>query len=379
LKVANRWTALIAALMIAVSPFFVGYAQEIRMYSMSTFFSLLGTVALTDALEKPTKKSIFVWIIGRLFSILATPINVLLIVPDLILIIWTFKNQKEILIRIGKGLIVMGLLWLPFAYTLINALPNFLNDWIAENPKPNLLFIPGKLINFTAFWNIKIVRFLYESDQNLPGLRWEKLVYYFYIFYNLILAFLLILALLQVIKQVRRKSTQPKLLWIATWAIVPFLILLSGSYISGSLMVDRYLAFIAPYYLILITVGFQTIFQKYRLIAWGLAVVYLIALTGGLTHYYTHLYHDDWKGIVALIEAEKKPGDAIGFYAPEWEPHLALPRYYQGSLPLQPLAKPDIDYPQKLNEEFALKILDSLPKNHSRYWFIAYPRTDVGM
>jgi len=377
LKVANRGTALMAAFVMAVSPFFVGYAQEIRMYSMSIFFSLFGTLALTHALEKFTMKSIVVWIIGRLFAISATPINILLIFPDLLLIFVKFKDQKQILIRIGKRLIFMGVIVLPFAYGLIRALPKFLNSWIADNPQPNLLLIPVKLITFTAFWPIKTLQLLYESGQKSPGLGGEEWVCFFYVFYNLILVFLLILGLFQAIKQIKQKSAQPKLLWIAAWAILPFLILLSGSYIIGSLLIDRYLSFIAPYYLILLTVGFQSISRKYRLIAVGLAAVYLIAVTGGLTHYYTHLYHDDWKGIVALIEAEKKPGDAIGFYAPTWENHLALPRYYQGSLPIQSLTNPNIPYPQKLNKELGSKILDLLPANHSRYWLVVYPLTDV--
>lgn len=377
LKVANRWAGLMAAFVMAVSPFFIASAQEIRMYSMSTFFSLLGTVALTDALEKITKKSILVWIISRLFSILATPINVLLIAPDLVLIFWKFKNNKKALLRIWKGLMIIGLIWLPFAYVLMEEMPKFLNDWIADNPKPNIFLLPIHLITFTALWPLKTLRLLVESSQTSPGVGWQELASFFYVFYNLILFVLLILGFLQAIKQVKRKLPQPKLLWIAVWAVLPFLILLAASYISGSLMIDRYLSFIAPYYFILLTVGFQFIFRNYRLMALGLVGVYLIAVTGGLTHYYTHLYRDDLKGIVALIEAEQQPGDAIGFYAPRWEPHLALPRYYKGSLPIQALANPKIRYPDKLNEKLVLEMLNLLPKNQSRYWLVLYHGTDV--
>ncbi len=377
LRVANRWTALMAAFAVTISPFSVGYSQEIRMYSMSTFFSLGGTLALSYGLEKLTLKLIIFWLIGRLLSILATPINILIVPADLILIIWRFKDQKKILVRIGQGLIIGGLIWLPFAYALMKAMPKFLQDWVANNPKPNLFLIPVDLITFTAFWPLKSLRFLYESGQKSPGLGWEEMACAFYAIYNLVLIFLLIVGLGQVLKQVKQNPSQSKLLWIALWAIIPFLILLSASYIGGSLLIDRYLTFIAPYYIILLAVGFQTIFQKYRLMALGLALVYLIAVTGGLTHYYTHLYHDDWKGIVSLIEAEQQPGDAIGFYAPVWEPHLALPRYYKGSLPIQPLAEKGIKHPLKLNKKFVGEMLDSLPANKSRYWLILYPRTDV--
>lgn len=377
LKVANRWTAIIAAFMMAVSPFFIGYAQEIRMYSMGTFFSLLGTIGLMNVLEKVTlKKSIFIWIIGRFLSILTTPINIFLILPDLILIQGNFKNQKKILNTISKGLIIIGLIWFPFIYALIKEIPDFFN-WVADTPKPNLLLIPAKLINFTVFWPVKAVRFSYESAQKSSEFGWEKGIYYFYIFFNLILIVLLALGFLQVIKQVQQKVVKPKLIWIAAWAIFPFLILLSVSYLTGSLLIDRYLIFIAPYYIILLTIGFQTIVQNYRLIGLGIAAIYLIAVTGGLNFYYTHVYHDDWKAVIALIEAEKKSGDAIGFYAKHWQPHLALPRYYKGSLPMQALANPDLNYPNKLNKKLVLEILDLLPQNHSRYWLVLYPQADV--
>ncbi|NEO91442.1 MAG: hypothetical protein F6K56_14845, partial [Moorea sp. SIO3G5] len=50
-RVAGKATGLIAALLLALSPLFINFAQMVRMYTLGTCLGLGGTLALVHALE----------------------------------------------------------------------------------------------------------------------------------------------------------------------------------------------------------------------------------------------------------------------------------------------------------------------------------------
>lgn len=372
LKVASRYVGLVAAFLMAVSPLFVGYAQEIRMYSLSTFLTLWGTLALVDILEENPQQSFRSWMIARGLALLTTPLNVLLLLVDLILLGWKFRDQKHRFRKLGKGLILIGLFWLPFAYVLWKVTPKFMGGWIAKQAKPDVLLVPSILTVFTAFWPLTDLLELSELDFSLAGWGWNENVMLFYMSYTLIAMFVFGIGLVKVSDQVKQKITPPKLLWVASWIFLPSILIIIISYLGGSIWRDRYLMFIAPYYLILLAVGFEQIWRYYRPIALAIAAVYFVAVSGGLIHYYTTTYHDDWKGVAQLIEKNEKPGDIIGLYVVEWEPHLSLPRYYKGSSAFHVMEREKIPRPPTQSPIFVSKMLDSLPPTNSRYWIVVY-------
>ncbi len=379
-KVASRSIGLIAAFLMTISPLFVGYAQEIRMYALSTFLTLWGTLELIDALEETRKNALRSWIIARCLAILTTPLNLFLLLADLILVGWKFRQQKQRFRQIGKGLILIAVLWLPFAYVLMTVMSRFMEGWVAYQRKPDILLIPSILTVFTTFWPITDLPKLNELNLSLEGWGTPETTLAFYMIYTLITVFLFAIGILQVIAQVKQKVSPPKLLWVAIWCLLPSLFILIVSYTGGSIWRDRYLMFVAPYYLILLSVGFQQVWQYYRPIGLGIALIYFMAVSNGLTHYYTTNYHDDWKGIAQLIEANEKPGDKIGFYAPDWEPHLALPRYYKGSASFHVMSDEGLPRPPEETPVFISKILNNLPGSQSnRYWLVVYEPWSRGL
>ena len=62
----------------------------------------------------------------------------------------------------------------------------------------------------------------------------------------------------------------------------------------------------------------------------------------------------------------------IGFFADEWEPHLALPRYYKGSSSLHIMASGKIPPTREEGPSFLPKMFDNLPPTQSRYWIVYY-------
>ncbi len=53
-RLLNRWTGLLAALLLATAPFYVRYAQEARMYTMLTFLALLSLYLFIRAVQAET-------------------------------------------------------------------------------------------------------------------------------------------------------------------------------------------------------------------------------------------------------------------------------------------------------------------------------------
>jgi len=93
------------------------------------------------------------------------------------------------------------------------------------------------------------------------------------------------------------------------------------------------LLFVSPYIFILLAAGFEQVRQWQRQLGVVLAIVYLLAVGGGLGHYYTTLDRNDWHGVEEVIRSNEKPGDVIVYYAPWPDNDESLTRYYQGETP----------------------------------------------
>ncbi len=322
LQFAEKPVALIAALIMAMSPLFIWHSQEIRYYTLSTFITITGTLALIYALENPTNFSLGCWSVTRLLAILTTPLNVTLLLPDTIIFGWKFRQRKRWLIVFGVGLLFICIAWFPIAFDLVtNVGPKFMNNWVKELPKPGIILIIVRLTAFTVFWPLA---FLKLKDTNVIAVGYYQLI-------TLILVCLLGVALFVAFKKRYRSS---KLIWITAWAFLPVGSILFISYIKSSLWIDRYLILVSPYIFILLAEGFMQIWRWQRQIAIILAISYLVAVGGGIGHYYTTLYRNDWRGVVGSIRSNEKPNDIIIYYAPIDYKGYSLTRYYDGQLPL---------------------------------------------
>ncbi len=249
-RLVSKPVGLISALLLTLSPLFINHAQEIRMYGPSTFFGLLGTLALARALESPNKFSIGGWAIARWLAIISTPLNLLLLLPDTVLFAWRFRKEKRVLLSFGIGLIAIFLLWSPWLIRVaINSLsfvggvrqvdtvdPNLVRKF--KDPGPDLFKVLFQVTKFTTWYY-----------GNRPA---SKLIYGFYIFYSVITVSLIGLAIFA-------KRNVQKVGWVAAWGFLPLIPIFLVSQISRSIWVDRYLLFTAPYLFILLVAGFMVV------------------------------------------------------------------------------------------------------------------------
>ncbi|MGB3509104.1 MAG: glycosyltransferase family 39 protein [Microcoleaceae cyanobacterium] len=348
-RLASKPVGLISALFIALSPLFINHAQEVRMYGISTFFGLLGTLILTSALESPNKLSIGGWAIARWLAIISTPLNLLLLLPDTVLFAWRFHKQKRVLFSFGVGLIAVCLLWSPWLINVALSSLDFMggvrgvgtvdpNLIVIKKPSPsiiNVLLQPGR---FTA-WS-------FGKPISTP-------IFWFYNLYSVMVASLIGLGIFD-----RRNSD--KLGWAAAWGFLPLIPIFLVSQISRSLWVDRYIIFTAPYLFILLAAGFIGVWHRWRIPAVAIAAIYFVAIAGGLKRYYSVSDREDWRGLVQLIQTKEQSGDIIVWSASELIPR-ALNHYYGGVATIEVRQDQPQDDPQAVESW-----LQSLPKTQSR-------------
>jgi mannosyltransferase len=379
LAISER-TATIAAFMTAVSPLFVGYGQEIRMYALSTFLTLLGTLALVNILKMPTRLKVLGWALLRWLAVMTTPLNIFLLLPDFLICAWQFRKQLRRLWMIACGMFFILLATLPSVLLLKTKAPEFVTDWVSYQPKPGVRRIAGMLTEFTIFWPFTDLPYTDDLTFAPGSIGQPEIMWFYYLMSTAVVSLFLIWGLFKIVQTARRKSFFHKTFWIACWGFIPVMMILIASYVSSTIWFARYLLFVAPYFIILLAATFEYVWTNYRKVAIAVAAIYMIGVSGGLVHYYTQPYHDDWKGVANTIQAEEQPGDLIGLYPYDWDPQYTLPRYYRGGLPIVLMAGDQSELTQPLvgsETELAEAMLEHLQPTSGRYWLVVYHSRDT--
>jgi mannosyltransferase len=348
-QLVGRGTGLIAALVLALSPLTINHAQEVRMYMVGVFFGLAGTLALAAALQRPTHGLVRWWAGMRLLTMLTAPLNFTLLIPDLLLVGLQFRHQRRFLVRFGRWLLILGLLWLPFLIRSAQAAPEFSTGWVAELlPRPTPLTVIGTFEKFatgsvTPPFGLQL--WIYQRFFDLLGLG--------------------LIGLLGVAFW-RRKSAE-RLFWVAAWALLPLAALFALCYLYSPIWLDRYLLFTAPYVLIWLAAGFTKLWHWRRGLALLVVLAYGVAVGGELAEYYTLQNRQDWRGVAQMIQSEDRPGDVIGVASEDRR--LAVAHYYQGAAAIQVMTVPT-QTPQLPPPQLAAQMLQSLPANAPRFWLV---------
>jgi mannosyltransferase len=315
-RVGGEAVGLVAALLVAVSPLFINFAQMVRMYSMALCLGLSGSLALMQALEQPTWLTTGWWAAARILMIGTTPLTASLLLPDLLLIGWTFRRQPRQLWLFAKSFLLIFLWFIPVLWITVTSRTSLLGSESAATEDVSfsiaavgatLKIIFGKLRKFAAF----------------PFPTPSQAVSLFYQIYTLMLWCLVSIGLL-------RWHRFPKIVWVALWGVLPSVVNFLAS--PGLFETDRYIVFVLPYFLILLAAGFVALWQERRSLAIAAALLYIPAVGGGLFRYYTVQDRQDWQGIMHSISTSEQAGDRIivAVHNPGKAP-LVMKYYYHGN------------------------------------------------
>ena len=354
-RLYNRTTGLIAALLLTLSPLVINHSQEIRMYMLSMFLGLGGSLALTFFLERPKFLTCFWWLGLRILAVLTTPINTLLLIPDTALLRWKFNKQAKLtLTNSRKWFWLSGILIIPSIIILKDVVP------------PLIDFLEGKnldhKIGITAFFGGITRMTIWHLESPLEQLSW----FYEHIFFNLY-AFVLIILL--VVAWLNWKKSIG-LWWAIAWGFGPLIMIFSLSQVFTTLWgVDRYLLFTAPYIFIVLAIGFIKVWHWRKTAALIITVIYIMVVGGALVRYYTLPYREDWRGAVQKISVNENPGDVIALFPNNYLPVLNY--YYQGNSPIYTLERlPKEKVFQQIDKLFFEQMLRDLPQIKSRLWLV---------
>lgn len=281
----------VAALLMAVSPFYIWYAQEARMYAPLVAVVLASSWAFLELVRRPRARVALALFVCAVFGLSLHYLFGLFLLTQLVFLLMSRGRYPRALRWWVLATFAAGgffLLWLAGVVLIPQpGRPNL--DWIPNPQWYDLaLSFYGALLGASAeptFWLNWVTPLL---GLGLAGLG----VMFFW-----------------------KTAARENMRYLVTWLLLPWLFLFFVSMVMAgrSLYVDRYLAaFLAPL-LLLIALGASALYARQRVV---LVVVMGAALTPmlfSLFNMYTmpRYARDDWRGAVAFLTENTQAREAV--------------------------------------------------------------------
>lgn len=304
-KMFGSRTALLAALIMALSPFEIAYSQEVRMYS---FEACLGVLLLYTFYRAYRYNTLLEWagfIIATtlaLYNLYFSVFGVLSLDLFFVVAFWYESRQSKYwsrtkLVRwIGSNLLI-ALLYLPWLMEMLGQVAKVQKSYWIQKPNP---------LEFLRLFNVYTL-----NTTNLTVDGWLATL-------GLLVASITFVLLLNAMrfklrrgeKGLRRRSFEVAL--NLTYCLVPVLIVLIASYLFSPIYLERSLiAFAAPAFILLARVVQTARRPRYWLL---LLLPGLILLIASLSFYYNNrLYtnHYELGQASAYVKARYQTGDIV--------------------------------------------------------------------
>lgn len=337
--------ALAGAALLAISPFHIWYAQEVRMYA------LLGLLILTtiySAIEYWRKRSI-AWLIVYALSaamMLYTHYSSFLF---LLMINVAFFVASRGIDRTRNWLIAqlaVGLLYLPWLPTLLEQTARGGRKWFA--------FVP-------SFADVGRVLFSFLFGSSFGTVSSSVVLY------GLAIA---VVALMLVYVASRKAESKSGMLYLALWLLIPIAGAVLISY-RTTVFGDKYLigSSFALLGIIAATLTIPSRSLRIPLLVTLSAVIVPTTLIS-LNNYYNNpdVQREDWRSAVRFVESSSRPGDVVAF---RWIRPMAPFEYYsEDLLPAVGLVKDAEAAP--VSEEGVFESVYELSGSHDRVWLFEY-------
>jgi len=281
----NLKIAGLACLLLAISPFHIYYAQELRPYAAVCFFTMFAVYSFLKALDTGKKRYWLIYAFSNILSVYFHCMNLLVLFSFCLFFIFNIRKYRRFLKSFVLTHIAIIFLLSPVFLTLYPNIQFILHNKIypemSEFPiwagRPNLEHLLATFKNFSIGYNI--------SYHSLGG--------------RLILAVSFFLFLLGASKFYKKTGGQLLLICL----FIPVIILFLISQIQPS-YVDRYFFSIFPLYLLGVAAGLGRLNKR-------LLFIFIFILTGfycfGLNNYYLNRFPEDHSasGIVKKQNVKK--------------------------------------------------------------------------
>jgi mannosyltransferase len=359
----GRSEALIAAVLLAVSPFAVWYAQETRPYTMALALILATVDQAWMLFEKKggVRHGIAYVLLGAAALYTHFYNGPILLALNIVFVLWQLGrwNWARLARWIGLQLGTLALFapWAPFVAAQLELNATYWHG--AVGPQQ---IVRRTLIAFGAGNTL-------EGPWAL-GAAWT-------------LALLALLGSLAMLRQ--RKNHRPLLLlWL--WMVIPTLFQIALNSRRPK-FAPRYLINVLPAFLLLASLGIASLFRLARRYAfkaggWAAAVglTVAVAVLGGATtrslaNYYfdPHFSRPDMRAVARYIEENAAPDDLIVLVGGHGAP--AFTYYYRGPLPVLPLPDALLPTTRAPLDVHALETLDRALAGRERLWLVLWQAT----
>jgi hypothetical protein len=347
----GQTTAILAALLVAVNPFYIWHAQDGRMYSLLAMLSAASIwFALRLLQNRPGRFSglrngLAYWAITVLSLLTHYFAWWVLLAENVaaLLIIWKQDRRPA---RLGRWLlwqIAVFLALLPWLAFALGLLASHTSTWIP--PLTPLEMLKRSLMTFS----------LGSTLEPMLSLA-----------FSLVMGALFVLGCTFPSRPARRSLQTSGRGLLLLFAGIPLLATMLLSLIRPAFD-EKYLIAVTAFYLILVAHGLHFLGAKSRVLGALVGAVILVASSWSLFNYHfvpEYAKSPGWRSLVQSIEARAADGDLIVQNYPD--PGLGY--YYRGDLPVRllPAAVPS---PQERTD----RALQKLVADHRRIWLIPAP------
>lgn len=287
----NRGVALFSAILLAISPFLNWYANEIRMYSMLIFLTLLSHYFFISIYERKTVGSWVGYTMTAVVGVYTHYFFGLIIASQMLFFLFTKSTFPP---RAGRNfmvsLLVLALALLPW-FLYLESLGR-----LAGTSQP-MLPVPTSVDAWNAFSQF-MVGFQLDFMNSLFVSLWPL---------SVLVAFLLL----------RRHATIPKeVAYFLLALIVPTVLLFTASVLFKPVYVARYLIITVPALYLLIAWVLSTYPRWIASIVQGGLVLAMLAALITQTQNTDMPMREDYRGAALYLNAQARESDIIVLSAP---------------------------------------------------------------
>lgn len=356
--VSGRKTAVVAAALMAFSPMEVHYSQLARMYTLGSFFALLGSIFFLRTWQTGKFSYVVAWACTRALMVLTLPLTVILLGTDVILAVWKERKQKLFPATCISLAAIVGL-YLSFAWKMPQIAANSpYDEWRYSLPIPTISDAFLMIVNFTST-ALPIQECIGPKEGG--GLA---------IVYTFAILSLLSISIIAAVKD-------RWLIWCSAWTLVPVLVAWALSQAAltaemgepASYVITRYLMFASPFAFISIAAGWNELWRnaKLRVFAALCTLIYVAVIVLNLADLFTNPVHEDWREISNFISSHEKPGDKIVIW--NYHTHYLLGYYYRGNNAIHDVVVKDVLDEKGRFKDIRLEV-SNLPKLTGRCWIV---------
>lgn len=340
----GRRVGLLAAFLLAISPFHIWYSQEARMYTFLAFNALAANYFLLRLFHRERRRYWAGYALTLTFTLYSHYLGALLLIAHYVFFSLHYRHDTARFKRWFGSAFVAGAAFTAWflAVYFVSSFTQASISWIEParwyEPALTLLaFAAGRTIDpARLFYYLTFLAYLLAALVSLPYLRRAPFVTY--------------------------NHWAARLLW--AWLVAP-LILITLVSLDWSIpdqrfvYMDRYIISLLPAFVLLAAWGAVTMARRRR---WLLPVFGALVLLPTLVSL-RNLYFDpdygreDWRGAVAHITANRQPGDALLLTTGQ-----ILPLAYYEDAQLPQVVLPDV-------AEMAGE-MTAVAQQYKRVWFI---------